>query len=131
MTAHMVIAPGEDIDRAWYEAGHAIGFYRERDLWVGWVPGGDPDESLANLQPSVLPLRRWLIPGWKIPLQFYSASAIPPGYALPGWVYGERLESDPVCKECFRLADSQRENLCTEHWLEFWMGRLDGQEDHA
>lgn len=99
---HMVIAPGEPVDRTWFESSYA---------GVRWVPQREVPFTFELATDSILdelpePLRATLHtyhhPAWRILLRFFVddrlgpvSPVIPLGYVLPGSVHGVKLESRP------------------------------------
>lgn len=96
MSKHMVIAPGEFIDRSWFERTYAVNFMVPREqIFTAEMP------PLAPMPPTYhATLRRYVHPAWKVRLAFYVDDRIfpliPHGYVMPGWVQGVPLEQSPL-----------------------------------
>jgi len=96
MSQHMVIAPGEWIDRQWFRRdSSAINYLPRRERSFSLVEENEPLE-----RPRVATLRRYTHPGWKVTLGFYVTHEaylnLPAGYVMPGWIVGQELESCPI-----------------------------------
>jgi hypothetical protein len=96
MSKHMVIAPGELIDRAWYERMYAVRFMQPVTFSVFDLDTPEPLCAMPTMTHTAT-LRRYMHPGWKVFLGFYVDDRIfpdlPVGYVMPGWVHGVQLES--------------------------------------
>lgn len=75
----MVIAPGRPVDGRWVMVDNRV--------HILILPG----RSYAHR-------KRALLPGWKVPLDFFliMLDTPPPGYVLPGSVVGQTLEHSPL-----------------------------------
>jgi hypothetical protein len=91
MSQHMIIAPGEDVDRDWVElSGFAILFPTRAE------PVGFLEMTALMPEPKTASFRRYWHPAWKVLLGFFVDdrldSNIPAGYVMPGWIPGTQLE---------------------------------------
>src|ERR1051326_6197603 len=96
----MVIAPGDEMDRAWVELG-------ESSSAVQWdaTPAGPRhlgSEIGPETQIRTAVLRGFRPPGWRVVLRFLMRDTLlPHGYVMPGWVEGAPTEFVPVCIRCY------------------------------
>src|SRR6187551_1857822 len=95
MSQHMVIAPGEWIDRQWFRRdSSAIKYLPRREMPANIL------DDVALPEPRTATFRRYTHPGWKVTLGFYVTHEaylnLPAGYVMPGWIVGQELESCPI-----------------------------------
>jgi hypothetical protein len=120
MAAHMIIAPGEEIDRTWLVHPSSV---------ILFVADSIPAATFGDFEvPEIqhATLRRYWHPAWKVLLSFYVddrlSTNIPAGYVMPGWIPGQQLEqcsledrdNAPLCDHlgCHLLADQGRATRC-------------------